>query len=146
MRDDAWLLSRLNDIWEKHFLEVEQRNPVTIAFGRRAKYRFGSVQLKVRSGLFAFAQNDKKQRTHITINGLFRKETIPQAVVDYTIAHELVHYVHGFSSPLPRKLKNPHKGGVVKNELIARGLGHLHTAYRAWLKEYRLRLNSKLLL
>lgn len=132
MRDDSWLLSRLNDIWEKHFPEIEQRNPVTIAFGRKAKYRFGSVQLK--------------KHTHITINGLFRNIRTPQSVIDYTIAHELTHYAHGFSSPLPKKTRHPHKGGVVRNELIARGLGHLHTAYRAWLKGYRLRLNNKLLL
>lgn len=146
MRDDSWLLSRLNEIWETYFPDVKQLNPVTIGFGRKAKYRFGSVQLK--KNVILSRVELGKGHSHITINGLFRNMTIPQTVVDYTIAHELVHYTHGFSSPLPRKIRHPHKGGVIRKELIARGLGHLHAAYRAWLKEYRfrLRLNNKLLL
>lgn len=132
MRDDTWLLSRLNEIWDAHFADITQVNPVTIAFGRRAKYRFGSVRLEKFGGL-----GTRKQCSVITITGLFRKPAVPQAVVDYTIAHELAHYVHGFSSPHKRQFKQPHKGGVVHTELKKRGLSHLVIVYKKWLKEYR---------
>ena len=132
MRDDAWLLSRLSNIWDSYFSDIPQVNPVTISFGRRAKYRFGSVRLAQFGRLFA-----RKQCSIITISALFKKQTMPEAVVDYTIAHELAHYAHGFSSPHQRKMRHPHKGGVVDKELIVRGLGPLVTAYKKWLREYK---------
>lgn len=126
VRDDAWLLSRLDFIWNKHFSDIPQVNPVFIRFGRFARLRFGSIRMEPRS-----------KKTYITITGMFKDLKIAQEIVDHTIAHELCHYAHGFSSPHKRLHKFPHEGGIIKRELENRGLIHLYNAYREWIKEYR---------
>lgn len=125
-RDDVWLLTRLNLLWEYYFSNVEQINPVFIRFGRYSKYRLGSIRLEKTT-----------KNSYITITGMFKDPQIPVEVVDHTIAHELCHYTHGFSSPKPRLHKYPHHGGVIKKELKARNLHHLVKAYDVWLKQYR---------
>jgi len=125
-RDDVWLLSRLNYLWEHYFPDVAQINPVFIRFGRYSKYRLGSIRLE---------RTTKK--SYITITGMFKDEKVPVEVVDHTIAHEMCHYTHGFSSPKPRLHKYPHHGGVIKKELAVRSLEHLSDAYDKWLKAYR---------
>ncbi len=141
-RDNQWLLSRLNEIWERSFSDVAQLNPVFIVFGRKATYRFGSIRAGDAEQLHEFGnirwrKQGGSQYSAVTINGLFKDPTIPQEVVDYTIAHELAHYAHGFSSPHKRKYRHPHKGGVVTRELKSRGLAGIMKAYRVWLKQYR---------
>lgn len=126
MRNDTWLLSRLDYLWSNYFLDIPQINPVFIRFGRFARLRFGSIKL-----------DKKSSKTYIVITSMFRDAKIPQEVVDHTIAHELCHYVHGFSSPHQRLHKYPHEGGVVRAELENRGLIHLMTAYKKWIKRYR---------
>lgn len=125
-RDDVWVLSRLNYLWENYFSDVKQINPVFIHFGRYSKYRLGSIRLERTT-----------KNSYITITGMFKDPNIPVEVVDHTIAHEMCHYTHGFSSPKPRLHKYPHHGGVIKKELQARNLHHLTKAYDLWLKEYR---------
>lgn len=125
MRDNQWLLFRLEEIWRNHFAEVKQINPVTITFGRSASYRFGSIRLNLALG-----------KSQILINGRFRDPKYPQEVIDHTIAHELVHYAQGFSSPNPRLHKYPHRGGVIDKELQERGLNHLVVFYKKWVKDY----------
>ena len=126
MRDDKWLLSRLDYLWTKYFLDVEQVNPVFIRFGRYARFRFGSIRLDRRT-----------KKTYIIITGMFKDENVSQEVVDHTIAHELCHYTHGFSSPHKRLHRFPHEGGIIKAELENRGLIQLYKAYRSWIKEYK---------
>lgn len=128
-RDNSWLLSRLDFIWTKHFADIPQTNKVFIKFGRFAKYRLGSIRL-----------NKQTKASFITITSMFKDSRIPMEVVDHTIGHELTHYAHGFSSNHPRLHKYPHAGGVVKKEMEDRGMGHLHTAYKNWIKEYRKKL------
>lgn len=125
-RDDAWLISRLDYLWTNFFSDVAQVNPVYIHFGRYSKYRLGSIRLERVS-----------KKTYITITGMFKDERIPTEVVDHTIAHEMCHYTHGFSSPKPRLHKYPHHGGVIKKELEARNLHKLVKSYDVWLKAYR---------
>lgn len=125
-RDDAWLISRLDYLWTNFFSDVAQVNPVYIHFGRYSKYRLGSIRLERVS-----------KKTYITITGMFKDERIPTEVVDHTIAHEMCHYTHGFSSPKPRLHKYPHHGGVIKKELEARNLHNLVKSYDVWLKAYR---------
>lgn len=125
-RDDIWLLERLNYLWDNYFGDVKQINPVFIAFGRYSRFRLGSIRL-----------DRLAKKSYITISGMFKDPNIPIEVVDHTIAHELCHYTHGFSSPKPRLHKYPHHGGVIKKELEARKLYHLVKAYDLWLKEYR---------
>ncbi len=125
-RDDAWLLSRLDYLWSNFFADVTQINPVFIGFGRYSKYRLGSVRLEKTT-----------KKTYITLTGMFKDERIPTEVVDQTIAHELCHYAHGFSSPKARLHKYPHYGGIINKELRSRGLEYLIKAYAKWLKDYR---------
>lgn len=131
MRDDTWLLSRLDYIWSQHFSDIPQVNPVFISFGRFARLRFGSIKMDPRA-----------KKTFITISGMFKDSKVPQTVVDHTIAHELCHYAHGFSSPHARLHKYPHEGGIIQKELEKRGLIHLYKAYREWIKGYRLELRD----
>lgn len=126
MRDDKWLLSRLDHLWSQYFPDVPQINPVFIRFGRFARLRFGSIRMDRRS-----------KKTYITISGMFKNERIPQEIVDHTIAHELCHYAHGFSSPHVRQHRYPHEGGVIKVEMENRGLIHLYNAYKKWIRSYR---------
>lgn len=125
-RDDRWLLSRLDHLWSTYFADVKQINPVFIKFGRYSKYRLGSIKLDRRS-----------KRSYITITSMFKDPSVPVEVIDHTIAHELGHYTHGFSSPKPKMHRYPHHGGVIKKELHARGMFSLTKAYAAWLKSYR---------
>lgn len=131
VRDDKWLLSRLDYLWTKHFPEVNQVNPIHIRFGRYSKYRLGSIKLNRTTG-----------HSFITITAMFKSKTTPQEVVDHTIGHELTHYAHGFSSKRVRLHRYPHAGGVVKKEMEQRGMGHLNKAYRAWVKDYKEQLRQ----
>lgn len=130
-RDDIWLLSRLDYIWSNFFSNIEQTNRVFIRFGRYSRFRLGSIKMDKTS-----------KNSYITITAKFRDPTIPIDVVDHTIAHELCHYTHGFSSPNPRLHKYPHHGGVIRKELQARGLGNLVKSYAKWMKQYRDQLRA----
>lgn len=134
MRDDAWLLSRLDYLWSNYFTDVPQLNAVFISFGRFARLRFGSIRLD--------PSTHSSPRTIITITSMFKDETIPVDVIDHTIAHELCHYAHGFSSPHARLHKYPHEGGVVKKEMERRGLIYLYKTYQKWVKDYREELRA----
>jgi hypothetical protein len=125
-RDDRWLLSRLDYLWSNYFSDVQQLNPVFIKFGRHARLRFGSI-----------SYDPRKKYSLITITGMFKDTNIPQEVIDHTIAHELVHYTQGFSSPHERTQRHPHAGGVIKKEMAERDLLHLFEAYQKWIKGYR---------
>lgn len=131
-RDNAWLLSRLDYLWGNFFPDVTQENPVVIRFGRYSKYRLGSIK-----------QHRNTHFSQITITGMFKDQKIPSEVVDHTIAHELVHYAHGFSSSKRRLHKYPHAGGVVRQEMTERGMKHLNDAYRQWVKDYREQLTLR---
>ncbi len=126
VRDNNWLISRLDHLWSTYFSDVPQTNKVFIKFGRSAKYRFGSIRM-----------SGKDNNSHILINGMFKNQSFPQEVVDHTIAHELVHYAQGFSSPNPRMHAYPHRGGVIDKELNDRGLKHLVFIYNVWVVQYK---------
>lgn len=74
--------------------------------------------------------------TEITINSHFKDAIIPEYVIDAVIGHELCHYVHGFSSPLPQLARHPHKGGIVNNEMSERGMGELEKKQKRWIKQH----------
>ncbi len=126
LRDNRWLLSRLDTIWSKFFPDIDQSNPIFVKFGRNSKYRLGSIRL-----------DRKTDKSYITITAMFKNSKIPTDVIDHTLAHELVHYTHGFSSKRTRQHRYPHAGGVVNKEMTKRGMGYLIKAYRAWVKGYR---------
>lgn len=147
MRDNAWLKIQLDFVLEKHFSDVKLTNPIEIRFGREAKYRFGSIRLVKPRGLrglrrFGRLRGGTPQKSIITITSMFAKDSVPQDVVRYTIAHELTHYAHGFSSQNKRLFKYPHHGGIVNKELSERGAEGLTLAFKKWLAIYRKKILS----
>ena len=123
MRNQKWLESRLNQIWQLLFPEVEKKNKVIIRFKGKWKNKFGHIKLL------------KDKSTEICINGLFSNKQVPEYIIDLTIAHELIHYSHGFQSPHKRKFKYPHQGSIVKRELMNRGFAHLLRLERKFVKK-----------
>jgi hypothetical protein len=124
-RNNEWLRRELDEIWARHFHDVDRANTVEIGYGRAWKARLGLITLSA-SG----------RTTFIGINSLLRSRLVPSYVPRVTIAHELVHYTHGFGSPLPKRHPHPHRGGVVAKELVQRGLGLEHQLYHQWLQEH----------
>jgi hypothetical protein len=124
-RDEAWLQQVLDKIWDNYFPEVSQTNDVRIVFGRRAKRRLGAISL----------DPGDRQTSLITINAIFKRDDIPEFIVEATIFHELTHYAHGFNSPLSQAQAHPHAGGVMRREFAERGLLDLYTQQKRWLKD-----------
>ncbi|MDD4352123.1 MAG: hypothetical protein PHU71_04040 [Candidatus Gracilibacteria bacterium] len=122
MRDNNFLRERFLKIYQEHFADFKLRNKIILKFGRSAKTRLGSIKL-----------NSKKQSV-ITINGLFRSEEVPLFVIDGTLAHEFVHYMHGFNSEIDCQFQHPHRGGIVDKELIKRGFREILMEQKIWLK------------
>lgn len=129
MRDNDWLKNRFEYIWANHFADVKRINDMSIAFGKKARTRLGSIkQLQTRN-------KNNINPSFITITGYFRDEIVPEYVVDLVIAHELCHYAHGFCSPHPQLFKNPHEGKIIDKELYKRGYGEEIKMQKKWLKE-----------
>lgn len=122
MRDDQWLVQRLEHLWLLLFSDVERKNTVRIRFKGRWKNKFGHIKML------------PTKETEIVINSLFKDERVPEGIIDATIAHELVHYMHGFSSPHKRQYKHPHAGWIVTRELRRRGFGHVMTEEREFMR------------
>ena len=147
MRDQKWLEGQLNFLIAKYFSDVPLSNPLAIRFGREAKFRFGSIRLvsdrraKRAPGAKGLREilklKGEPKKSVITITSMFAKESVPVDVVRYTIAHELCHYAHGFSSANKRLFRYPHHGGVVNRELRGKGARHLILAFKMWLRQYR---------
>jgi hypothetical protein len=123
-RDDIWLHELLDATWDRHFGEVPQDNIVRIQFGKRAKRQLGSIRRDRHDSSISI----------ITMNGLFRSPEIPEFIVQATLVHELIHYAHGFNSPLAQKHAHPHAGGVIRAEYAERGLESLYVRQKRWLK------------
>ncbi len=125
MRENSYLLNRLEYLWQNYFSDTPVKEKINIRFGRNAVYRFGSIR---------YCRSDKS--ISIIINGRFRDEKYPSEIVDHTLAHELVHYVQGFPTPGPALHHYPHRGGVIDKELKERKLSHLVDFYKSWVKKY----------
>ncbi|HEC64104.1 MAG TPA: hypothetical protein ENI23_02280 [bacterium] len=123
---------------------------VIIRFGRRSKTQLGSIKWasnkttgvkKVLEELYKeFGKDlkelfDDKRISVITVSRLYQGEKVPEYVIDSTIAHEMIHYAHGFSSPLKQLYRHPHKGGVIKKEMYERGMGETWSKAKKWLKK-----------
>jgi len=124
MRDDSFLAGRLNQIWSMLFPEVERKNNIIIKFKGKWKNKFGHIKLL------------RNKSTEIAINSHFKSQEIPEYIIDLTIAHELVHYMHGFNSPLEKRFKHPHKGNIVNRELISRGFGSMLKKEKEFVKSF----------
>lgn len=113
-------------IWQRYFPDVKIANNVVVKFGRAARTRLGSIK---------FGRRREDPNTIITINGLFMDPEIPDFVVDGVLAHELTHYTHGFASPHEQYHRYPHQGGVVRREMVDRGLKDLLQLEKKWVKK-----------
>lgn len=121
LRDDLWLRQELDHLWRQHFVDVPRVNRVVVSFMGRWKARLGLITL-----------SEDTNTTYIGLNALLRYPEVPSFVASITLAHEMVHYCHGFGSPLPRRYKYPHRGGIVEKELRKRGLAYEHDLYQEW--------------
>lgn len=127
MRNNKWLATRLQVLQTNNFSDVPVTNTIFVRFGRNSKTRFGSIIAKPHSGY-------AKPVTYITINALFKDVTVPEFVIDATLAHEFTHYSHGFHSPLEKRYKYPHRGDIVNKDLRARGLSQVLDQQHEWIK------------
>ena len=118
-RDDE-----LEYLWSVFFTDVPRANTVEIGY---------APFWKTRLGLITLSQSGKK--SIIKINGFLSLREVPDYVATVTVAHELIHYSHGFGSPLAQKHRHPHRGGIVTRELVRRGLGFEHAMSSRWLRE-----------
>jgi hypothetical protein len=124
-RNQVWLASTLDRLWEDHFWEVPRVCPVQIKFGTRWKSRLGLIRWEA-----------ERESSLILVNALFRDPAVPANVCEVTIAHEIVHYAHGFGSPLPRWIEDPHADYLIERELEARGLGRQLALADAWVERH----------
>ncbi|MBU1167787.1 hypothetical protein KKC60_05310 [Patescibacteria group bacterium] len=122
MRTEQDLKHKLTFYHQHHFPEVEIKNKVSVKFGKRAKRQLGSIR------------HLPDGSTLITITGLFRDPQIPDFVLEETLVHEFIHYVHGFNSPLNQAYQYPHKHGIMRKEFETRNLLSLYLASKKWLK------------
>ncbi|MDD3647043.1 MAG: hypothetical protein PHS44_00885 [Candidatus Dojkabacteria bacterium] len=143
-RNNSWLEELMYDLWEDYFNDVPRRNYVLIKFGRGAKRQLGSikwvrgdtrVKKLLKSKMRELDGQDDDRITVITITSLFKSLRVPEYVVKSTVAHEMVHYAHGFFSPLKQIYNHPHKGGLIRKELTKRGLYKMYQRSKKWLKE-----------
>lgn len=118
------LNSYLDSIWQNHFADLPRINEVQIAYCRPWKTRLGLIRMSLDNAI-----------SFIGINSLLRSVQVPECVLLTTIAHELVHYAHGFGSPLPRLYEHPHANSVVEQELERRGLGSALHECDTWIEE-----------
>lgn len=121
-RCHTWLADEMDLIWGEYFSDTPRVNQVAIQFNRPWKRRLGVIRL-----------SHTDNSTHIGINSLLGHEEAPYCITLITVAHELVHYCHGFGSPLPQKYPHPHRGGIVTRELVDRGLGRQLGEYHDWI-------------
>jgi len=143
-RTNTWLEELMFDLWEDHFNDIPRVNCVLIKFGRKSKRQLGSIKwvrknTKVKGLIRKQSEKLKNQDdgriTLITITSLFRNDEVPKFVVKSTIAHEMIHYAHGFFSPLKQVYNNPHQGGKIRKEMEKRGLRYLYRKSKRWLKD-----------
>lgn len=112
----------LDRIWQQYFSDIPRMNEVQIAYCHPWKSRLGLIRLSL-----------DNTTSFIGINALLQHQQVPGYVLITTIAHELVHYAHGFGSPLPRLYKHPHANNVVNRELGQRGLGEYVHQSDTWI-------------
>ncbi|MBS3171308.1 hypothetical protein J4449_01710 [Candidatus Woesearchaeota archaeon] len=132
MRDDKWLNQRLNHIWSLLFIDVSKANNVNARFKGKWRNKFGHIKLL------------RNKNSEIVVNSLFKDPVIPEYIIDITLAHELVHYSHGFNSPLKKLYKHPHKGGIVEKELKKRGFENMIKLEKDFIKNKWFKLHKLL--
>lgn len=138
LRDDTWLDQRFSLLFQNHFSDIVPTNEIVIKFGRKSRTRLGSIGMtgwQSKNRAVGYRGRGDHGVSVITLTSYFQLEAVPEEIIDATIAHELVHYVHGFHSPRPQLYAHPHRGGVVETELERRGLLELTIRQQKWLAD-----------
>lgn len=144
MRNNEFLEDMLFDLWENHFCDVPRMNLVIIQFGKYSKRQLGCIKLASgRTKIKGLLKKKKDEHvvqddgrvTVITLTKYFQHDAVPDFVIKATIAHELCHYTHGFSSPLEKRFEKPHQGNIIRKELAQRGLLENQLDADRWLKD-----------
>ena len=145
IRDNKYLENLLYNLWENNFCDVARLNLVTIKYGKFSKRQLGSIKMiKDKDTFYRYIKKynldknifESKTVSLINITKYFTYDYVPEYVVRATIAHELCHYTHGFSSPLKRMYRYPHQGGIITKELKGRGLYGEYKDSKRWLKDH----------
>lgn len=149
MRDRKYLEEIMYDLWDDHFCDVPRKNFVLIQFGKYSRRQLGSIKLASKRTKIKTLLKKKKDEylaqddgsiSVITLTKYFENEIVPDFVVKATIAHEMCHYAHGFSSPLEQRFEKPHQGNIINKELEQRGLNDLQVEADIWLKKNWIRV------
>ena len=127
IRDNTWLANKLQQLYSKHFSDVPINNRILVKFGKRARSRLGSISLRPKKGF-------DQPVSVININRVLQHNDVPEYVIDAVLAHEFIHYAHGFNSPLQRLYRYPHQSGIVDKEMIKRGLKKELVLEKEWTK------------
>ncbi|MCD4756580.1 hypothetical protein K8R20_03125 [bacterium] len=144
VRDNIYLQNLLYDVWDEYFSDVPRKNFVLAKFGKYSKRQLGCIKYarertKVKALLKKYEDDILRQDVQsvsiVVLTRHFQSDLVPEYLLISTIAHELCHYTHGFNSPLKRLYKYPHQGGIVKREMVERGLGGILKQSEVWLKE-----------
>ncbi len=125
LRDSEWLKREMEYVWATHFADTPRANAVDIRFIGSWRSRLGVISL-----------SEDERTSYIGINSLLSLPEAPYYVATITVAHELVHYAHGFGSPLPRRHRHPHRGRIVEKEFLARGLRQEYAVYLDWIHNH----------
>ncbi|TSC64886.1 MAG: hypothetical protein CEO22_670 [Candidatus Berkelbacteria bacterium Gr01-1014_85] len=141
LRHDGDLTTLLEQLIEQYFADYPLANPIQVRFGRYSRTRLGSIGLAGWRSLkhpraLAYpgrhlSQHDQAA-SQIVITGYYRHRSIPDRLILATLAHELVHYFHGFHSALPQKFLDPHRGNIVDQELYKVGFGQELRLAKSW--------------
>ncbi|MDD3474513.1 MAG: hypothetical protein PHP08_01250 [Candidatus Dojkabacteria bacterium] len=132
------------EVWEEYFNDIPRKNFVLTKFGKYSKRQLGCIKYaseytKVKTLLKKYEEDINLQDVNsvsiILLTKYFMSDSVPEFLLISTLSHEICHYAHGFHSPLERKYKYPHKGGVVTKEMQSRGLGEMLNQSEEWLKE-----------
>ena len=124
LRNGEWLQDQTEKIWSQRFPDMPRKNDVDVSFAESWKSRLGVISLSVDGST-----------SYIGINSLLSLPEAPDCIARITLAHEMVHYLHGFGSSLPRRHRSPHRGRIVEKELFARGFYDEYQIYEEWIAE-----------
>lgn len=144
MRNNTYLQNLMYEVWEEYFNDIPRKNFVITKFGKYAKRQLGCLKYatentKIKGLLNKYGEDialqDVNSISVILLTRYFMDESVPEFLLVSTLSHEISHYAHGFHSPLPRKYRYPHRGGVVEKEMQNRGLEDILDKSEVWLKE-----------
>lgn len=141
LRQDSDLAELLEQLLSQYFIGYELANPIEVRFGRYSRTRLGSIGLAgwrsekhprslAYPGRRLYRSN--QAASQIVITGYYRHRLIPDRLILATLAHELVHYFHGFHSALPQRYLDPHRGNIVDQELYKIGFGSELRLAKSW--------------